>query len=121
MNLPERDEKIFAMRETGATYSKIAEAFDISRSRAQQIHTKLKDIKDNFNLYPALKKRLSKRIQTALIEYFGSEDILQNPQTIADMGVSKILQIKNIGRKSLKEIAMVLRAVGCPDRSGKWL
>ena len=30
MNLPERNEKIFNMRETGATYREIAEAFNIN-------------------------------------------------------------------------------------------
>ena len=120
MNLPERDQKIFAMRETGVTYSKIAKAFDISRARAQQIHSKLKERKDNFDSYPFLKKRLSKRVQTALTEYFGSEDILENPQMIADMGVVKVLQIKNLGRKSLNEIAVAMHAAGCIERSSEW-
>jgi hypothetical protein len=120
MNLPERDENIFAMRETGAKYSKIAQAYDISVERARQIYLKLKGKKDNFDSYPLLKKQLSKRVQIALIEYFGSEDILENPQMIADMGVSKILKIKKIGRKALKEIAIALRAAGCIARTGKW-
>lgn len=120
MNLPERDEKIFAMRETGATYSKVAKAFDISVERARQIYLQLKEKKDNFDSYPVLKKRLSKRVQRALTDHFGSKDILENPQTIADMGVGKILQIKNIGRKSLREIAISLRAADCIERTGKW-
>ena len=120
MNLPERNEKIFAMRETGAKYSKIAKAFDISVERARQIYLKLKERKDKFDSYPTLKKQLSKRVQTALTEYYGSEDILKNPQMIADMGVSKILKIKKIGRKALNEIAIVLRAAGCIARTGKW-
>jgi len=120
MSLPERDEKIFAMRETGVTYREMAKTFNISVERARQIYLKLKERKDNFDSYPLLKKRLSKRVQSALTEYFGSEDILGNPQMIADMGVSKILRIKNIGRKSLKEIAIALHAAGCIERTGKW-
>jgi hypothetical protein len=38
MKLPERNEKIFAMRESGATYSKMAKDFDISIERARQIY-----------------------------------------------------------------------------------
>ncbi len=93
MSLPERDEKIFAMRETGATYREIAKAFNISVERTRQIYLRLKERKDNFDSYPFLKKRLSKRVQRALTEHFGSEDILENPQIIAEMGVSKILHI----------------------------
>ncbi len=112
MNLSERDEKIFNMREAGAKYIEIAKDFDISRSRAQQIYFKLKELKDNFDSPVVFKKRLSKRIKRALTEYYGSEDILENPQIIADMSVGKILRIKNIGRKSLKEISKVLNEVG---------
>ena len=118
MNLPERDEKIFAMREAGASCREIANAFDISRSRVQQIHSKLKDRKDNFDSYPLLKKRLSKRVRSALTKHFGSEDILENPQMIADMSISNLLRIKNIGRKSLKEITIALREAGCVEL--KW-
>jgi len=35
---PERDERIFEMRENGATYQRIGEQFDISRERARQIY-----------------------------------------------------------------------------------
>jgi len=120
MNLPERDEKIFAMREARASCCEIANAFDISRSRVQQIHSKLKDRKDNFDSYPLLKKQLSRRVQIALTEYFGSEDILKNPQMIADMGVNKILKIRKIGKYSLNEIAIALLAAGCIERNSNW-
>jgi hypothetical protein len=116
MNLAERDEKIFAMRETGATYREIANSFDISDGRAWQICLKLKERKDNFDSYPVFKKRLSKRFQRALTEYYGSEDILENPQIIAGMSVGKILQIKKIGRKALKEISNALNEVGYIER-----
>ncbi|MBW6486301.1 MAG: hypothetical protein K0B01_09155 [Syntrophobacterales bacterium] len=112
MNLPERNEKIFAMRESGATYSKIAKDFDISIERARHIYLRLKELKDNFDSSPVFKKRLSKKVQIALTEYFGSEDILENPQIIADMSAVKILKIRKIGRKSLNEIATALHEAG---------
>jgi len=91
MNLPERNEKIFAMRETGAKYGEIAKAFDISKASVRQIYLKLKEIKDNYDSYTLLKKLLSRRVQIILIEYFGSEDILENPQMI-DSGQSFLLK-----------------------------
>jgi DNA-directed RNA polymerase alpha subunit len=113
MDLSERTEKIFNMRETGAKYSEIAKDHNISLERVRQIYLKLKELKDNFDSPVVFKKRLSKRIKRALTEYYGSEDILENPQIIADMSVGKILRIKNIGRKSLKEISNALNEVGC--------
>jgi len=116
MSLAERNEKIFNMRETGAEYSKIAKDYDISIERARQIYLQLKERKDNFDSYPVLKKRLSKRFQRALTEYYGSEDILENPQIIAGMSVGKILQIRKIGRKALKEITNALHEAGYIER-----
>ena len=112
MNLSERNEKIFAMRESGATYRQIADSFGICVERARCIYLKLKENKENSDSYPTFKKLVSKRVRNALTWHFQSESILENPQIIADMGSGKILKIHNIGRKSLKEIEDALRTIG---------
>jgi len=112
MNMHERNEKIFAMRESGATYSKMAKDFDISIERARQIYLRLKELKDNFDSYPTFKKRLSKRVQHALTSYYGSEEILENPRIIAAISPRELEKIPNIGKISMHEIARALREAG---------
>jgi hypothetical protein len=51
---------------------------------------------------------VSKRLQTALQYNLYNQNLLENPEQIAALGSKKILRIKNIGRKSIKELADAL-------------
>lgn len=117
MNLAERNEKIFAMRESGATYRQIADSYGLCVESVRRIYLKLKDKKENSESYPTFKKLVSKRVQNALTWHFQSESILENPQIIADMDSGKLLKIYNLGRKSLKEIEDALRTIGCMKKA----
>lgn len=112
MNMQERNEKIFAMRESGASYAQIAKDFDVSVERVRQIYLRLKELKDNFDSYPIFKKRLSKRVQHALTKYYGSEEILENPSILAAINPGELWKIRDIGKKSIHEIARALREAG---------
>jgi hypothetical protein len=121
MNLEKRDEEIYKLRNQGATFSHIASAFSISRSRAQQLYVRKKYMKEVFETLPPLRKLLSKRTQKVLDNYFKGENILENPQKIADLGWNRMLKIKNIGRKSLREITFALYDLSYIEYEDEWL
>jgi len=45
---------------------------------------------------------------------------LDNPQKIAGLDRVKLAKIKNLGRKSLKEIAFALHAIGYIEDMDSW-
>ncbi len=121
MDIEKREEKIYVLRQQGLTYTQIASVFNISRSRAQQIYFCAKYKKEVFETLPPLKKCLSKRTQKALCKHFGNENIFVNPQIIADLGWHQTIMIKNIGRKSIREIAFALYSLGIIKYKDAWL
>jgi hypothetical protein len=121
MNLENREEKIYKLRNQGATFSHIASAFNISRSRAHQLYVHAKYIKEVYETLPPLRKLLSRRTQKVLDGYFKGENILENPQIIADLGWDQMLKIKNIGRKSLREITFALYDINYIKYEDEWL
>ena len=46
---------------------------------------------------------------------------MENPQKIVDLGQEEIRRIKNIGEKSIRELAAVLRALGFIKGGATWL
>ena len=78
-------------------------------------------MKEVFENLPPLRKLLSKRTQKVLDNYFKGENILENPQKIADLGWNKMLKIKNIGRKSLREITFALYDLNYIKYEDEWL
>src|SRR4030067_1309011 len=117
----EREEKIYVLRKNGSTFTEIAKMFGVSSERTRQIYLRAKDRKENFDSCPPLKKLLSSRTQKILNKSFANENILENPQKIASLGKDKLLQIKNIGRKTLKELAVALQTLGFIKHDDKWL
>ena len=61
----------------------------------------------------------STRIKNGLIGCFGDADIICPPEKIAE-GRDKLTLARNIGSKSLKEIAFALHKFGCIDDIDKW-
>jgi hypothetical protein len=60
-------------------------------------------------------------VRTALIEYWGSEEILIHPEILVDLGPEAISRINRIGRISLHQIAQALDTFGYIDSPGLWL
>lgn len=120
-DLPKRDERIYYLRTRGASFTEIGKIFNISRERVRQIYLKTKDRKENSHSWPPLKKLLSNRTQNALTLYFNNENIMEKPQKIVDLGQEEIRRIKNIGEKSMRELAAVLRALGFIKGDDTWL
>jgi len=81
----------------------------------------MKDKKENFDSWPPLKKACSRRVQNALESYFVNENILENHEKLAAAGRYKIESIRNIGKKSIKEIAFVLYELGYIEDPDEWL
>jgi hypothetical protein len=121
IDFTERNGRIYALREKGATLKEIADMFHLSRERVRRIHLETKDRKENYDSWPPLKKMLSPRVQNALESYFVNEEILKNPWKIAAAGRYKIAAIKNIGKISLREIALALYELGTIDVHNEWL
>jgi len=80
-----------------------------------------KYIKEVYETLPPLRKLLSKRTQKVLDNYFKGKSILENPQKIADLGWNQMLKIKNIGRKSLREISFALYDLSYIEYEDEWL
>ncbi len=117
----ERNEKIYILRENGATLSDIAKMYNINRERVRQIYFREKERKeDNPDSYPPFKKLLSKRIQTVLKKHFKGEHIFYDPQRIANLGKNKIRRIRNIGKKSIRELAISLHTLGLIKQNDEW-
>ncbi len=121
MDKEKREERIYELRKQGVIFRHIASTFGISPARAQQIYASAKYKKEHFDSLPPLKKILSKRTQKVLNNYFRDENILENPKKIADLGWETTLKIKNIGRKSIREITFALYDLGFIDYEDEWL
>ena len=113
-----RDEKIFKLRQQGKTFKHIASLYNIGSTRAGQIYHREKEKYENADKWPPLKKMLSTRTQNCLINYsnyFGYKNILNNPKKIAELNEKDLLRIKNLGKKSAKELLNVLHELGYID------
>jgi hypothetical protein len=119
MNMDQRDERIWRMKKEGATFSQIAERFDISPGRAQQIYRQREDKIENDEKWPPLRKKLPVRIQNVLIKVFGNEEIFKNPEKLASMGADVFITWQNIGRKSVNQLNDALQSLGYPANQDK--
>lgn len=112
MNMDQRDQQIWRLRKEGATFSQIADRFDISPGRAQQIYRPREDKIENDDKWPPLRKKLPVRIQNVLIKVFGNEEIFKNPDKLASMGADIFITWRNIGRKSINQLNDALESLG---------
>ena len=69
----------------------------------------------------SFKRALSPAIRKALVEFWGSEEIFEQPEIIMDLGPIGISRINRIGKKSLWQIAMALDSLGYIDSPEVWL
>ena len=67
------------------------------------------------------RKAIPPTVRKALIDYWGSEDILRHPEILVDLGPEAISRINRIGRKSLSKIALALASLGYIESSRLWL
>ena len=116
----ERDERIYAMRAGGASFAAIARQFGISREGARRIFLRVREQKELRPAWPPLGKMLSNRTRKALHLHFKDERILEDPRKIADAGRDAVRRIRNIGEKSVRELADALRALGCIGDDDAW-
>jgi DNA-directed RNA polymerase alpha subunit len=121
MNRIQRNERIFIQRERGDTYKEIAVLFGISPERVRQICSREKRRFERRQSVPTLKTLVSKRLQNALQYNLYNQNLLENPEQIAALGSQKILRIRNIGRKSIKELADALLRLGLIREDDRWL
>jgi len=104
--------RIFDLRNSGYNYSKISKKLNVSYDYARNIYFKMAVKPENTDVISKFQKSLSQRAQNALIDYFGGIDIFINPNRLADSGKNKLLKIKNLGRKTINEIASSLEKHG---------
>ena len=69
----------------------------------------------------SFKTAISPSIRKALVEFWGGEDILDQPEILVDLGPGNISRINRIGRKSLWQIAEALDSLGYIGSSHLWL
>lgn len=69
----------------------------------------------------SFKTLLSPAVRKALVEYWGSEEIINHPEIIAETGALGLIRINRIGRKSTQQIARALESFGYINSSQVWL
>jgi intein-encoded DNA endonuclease-like protein len=104
--------RIFDLRNSGYNYSKISKKLNVSYDYARNIYFKMAVKPENTDVISKFQKSLSQRAQNALIDYFGGIDMFINPNRLADSGKNRLLKIKNLGRKTINEIASSLEKHG---------
>jgi intein-encoded DNA endonuclease-like protein len=104
--------RIFDLRNSGYNYSKISKKLNVSYDYARNIYFKMAVKPENTDVISKFQKSLSQRAQNALIDYFGRIDIFINPNRLADSGKNRLLNINNLGRKTINEIASSLEKHG---------
>ena len=77
--------------------------------------------KDEIPLDGSFKNIISPTIQRALVDFWGNDDIIDQPEILVELGSVSVSRISRIGRKSLTEIARALDSLGYIDSSGSWL
>ena len=112
MNIHERNEEIWRLRNKGSTYSQIARQFDLSSDRVRQVCTKKRARILHAGKCPPLRRELSMKVQNVLIKAFGSEDILGHPGKLASMGPDAFSKWRNMGRKSVNQLVEALESLG---------
>jgi DNA-directed RNA polymerase alpha subunit len=115
-----RNERILALREQGATLREIASLFDLSRERIRQICVREKIKLRDRETEPTLEKLVCKRIRKALRHNAYKENLLEDPQKVAALGSTGLLRIRNIGRKSVQELARALLRLGLIREEDQW-
>jgi hypothetical protein len=78
-------------------------------------------LKDHAPVGTSLRTLLSPAVRKALVAYWGSEEIINQPEIIAEAGAAGISRINRIGRKSTLQIAHALESLGYIDSSLIWL
>ena len=78
-------------------------------------------VKDHSRMGSSFKRALSPTVRKALIKFWGSEEIIDQPEIIAELGADGVSRINRIGRKSLYEIAQALDSFGYIDSPHLWL
>jgi DNA-binding CsgD family transcriptional regulator len=122
MDVPDRgrNERIVALREQGITYQEIAAIFKISRARVGQICLREKEKMRDRDSVPTLGNLVCQRVRNALQHNVYNQKLLEDPQKIAALGSARLLRIKNIGRKSIKELARALLRLGVIREDDQW-
>jgi hypothetical protein len=121
MDKEKREDEIYELRRQGLTYRNIASLYNIHKSRAEQIYKGAKYKREVLPTLTPLRRLLSNRTQKALVKHFGGDDILDEPQKIAELGRKRLLRVCNIGRISLREISSTLHFLGFIKDEHKWL
>ena len=67
------------------------------------------------------KRELSPAIRKVLVEFWGSEEIVEQPEILVGFGPVGISRINRIGKKSLWQIAQALDSLGYIDSPDVWL
>lgn len=112
MNIDKRNEEIWKLRQEGATYFQVGKQFNISSKRVKQICTQRKERIENLAQWPPLRRELSVRVQNVLIKAFGSEEIFEHPEKLANMGPDAFLKWRNMGGKGVNQLVEALESLG---------
>lgn len=79
-----------------------------------------KEIFENFDSWPPLKKLLQRHTQAILNRVFKNENILDYPKKLAELGSKKLLRMNFFGRKTVRYLAKALKTLGLINDIEEW-
>jgi hypothetical protein len=81
----------------------------------------MNSVKEDILSGSSFKKTISPQVRKALVGFWGSEEIINHPEIIVELGPDSISRITRIGSKSLLQIAQALDTFGYIDSDSPWL
>ncbi|MBU0728209.1 MAG: hypothetical protein KKA70_00555 [Proteobacteria bacterium] len=114
------NKQIYDLKEMGVSTHYIARKYGISIKKVLRICVNLRE-KEFQPLSLSFASALSPMIGKVLINYWGDNEILDQPDIIVALGAASLSKVKRIGPKSLQMIAENLQRFGCIDDPDFWL
>jgi len=81
----------------------------------------MSSVYNNTRAVSSFKTKLSPSVRKVLIEFWGNDEIVDQPEIIAELGADGVSRINRIGKKSLAEIAQALEFFSYIESSRLWL
>jgi hypothetical protein len=118
-----RHKTIYDMREAGGTWASIAEAFEISSTRVQEIYRQERDYLELIALHPIIGVLRGLGYWTTagrVATFFKKEEAL-SAAALAALGGDYVLKQPRFGRTVVEQVAEALESMGLIQNQKLWI
>jgi hypothetical protein len=81
----------------------------------------MNSVKEQILSGSSFKTAIPSQVRKALVEFWGSEEIINHPEIIVELGPDCLSRITRIGSKSIRQIAQALESLGYINSASQWL